>query len=129
MTDTTGGADRVSAPDGEVTGEEATHGEEGLVPALACDAVDLQTVLIRLTVTGDPAAVAEELPAPPLIDVHVVAGRFDVFAVGRFDDRTELNALLADLSTDPRVTAVTADTVLRTVCEHDASGLVASDSE
>lgn len=118
MTDSTGGSDGVPAADGA----------EGLVPALAPDAAGLQTVLIRLAVKGNPAAVATELPAPPLIDVHVVAGRFDVFAVGRFDDRTELNALLADLSTDPRVTAVTADTALRTVREHDASGLIASDT-
>jgi hypothetical protein len=103
---------------------EPTAGDGNVVPTIAYDAVGVQTVVIRLAVRGDPAAVAAELPAPPLIDVHVVAGRFDVFAVGRFDDRIALNALLADLSADPRVTTVTADTVLRTVREHDASGLV-----
>ena len=115
MTDRSGGTGRARPADGTV-------GE--VVPAIAYDAVGVQTVVFRLATRADPAAVAVELPVPPLIDVHVVAGRFDVFAVGRFDDRTELNALLAGLSTDPRVTTVTADTVLRTVREHDASGLV-----
>jgi DNA-binding Lrp family transcriptional regulator len=57
-------------------------------------------------------------------DAYETTGSYDALLVTRFDDLGELNGFLAELSTDERVTATTANVVLQTACEYEFTRLL-----
>jgi DNA-binding Lrp family transcriptional regulator len=96
---------------------------DGYVPVLDYDALGMQTVLIRLRVEGDLAEVLADHP-DCVTDAYETTGSYDALLVARFDDLGELNGFLAELSTDERVTATTANVVLQTACEYEFTRLL-----
>jgi DNA-binding Lrp family transcriptional regulator len=124
-----GAPDRPSArregwtPDDRVLELEREGRVDGYVPTLDYDALGMQTVLVRLRVTGDIEAVLADHSAR-VTDAYETTGSYDAFLVARFDDLGELNGFLAELSTDDRVAAATANVVLRTACEYEFAQLL-----
>lgn len=96
---------------------------DGYVPVLDYDAIGMQTVLIRLRVEGDLGEVLADHP-DCVTDAYETTGSYDALLVARFDDLGELNGFLAELSTDERVTATTANVVLQTPCEYEFTRLL-----
>lgn len=110
-------------PDDRVLELEREGRVDGYVPTLDYDALGMQTVLVRLRVTGDLETVLADHSAH-VTDAYETTGPYDAFLVARFDDLGELNGFLAELSTDDRVAAATANVVLRTACEYEFARLL-----
>jgi DNA-binding Lrp family transcriptional regulator len=111
------------APDERVLDLEREGRVDGYVPTLDYDALGMQTVLVRLCVRGDLEAVLAD-HGGPVTDAYETAGSYDALLIARFDDLGELNGFLAGLSTDDRVTAATANVVLRTAHEYEFTRLL-----
>ncbi|MEF8841837.1 MAG: Lrp/AsnC family transcriptional regulator [Haloarculaceae archaeon] len=105
-------------PDERVLELEREGRVDGYIPVLDYDGLGMQTVLVRLCVRGDLAAVLADHP-DCVTDAYETSGVYDALLIARFDDLGELNGFLAGLSTDDRVTAATANVVLRTACEYE----------
>ena len=96
---------------------------EGYVPSLDYDALGMQTVVVRLRVEGDVESVVADHDGP-VTDAYGTTGPYDALLVARFDDLGEMNDFLAELSTDDRVAAATANVVLRSACEYEFTRLL-----
>ena len=122
-------------PDRSIThGEGWTPGErvlelereglvDGYVPSLDYESLGLETVLVRLRVRGDVAAVVADHDER-VTDAYETTGPYNAVLIARFDDLGERNEFLAELSTDDRVAAATASVVLRTACEYEFTRLL-----
>ena len=111
------------SPDDRVLELEREGRVDGYVPALDYDALGMQTVVIRLRVEGDLGAVLAD-HADRVTDAYETTGPYDALLIARFDDLGERNEFLAGLSTDDRVSATTANVVLRTACEYEFARLL-----
>lgn len=96
---------------------------EGYVPTLDYDALGMQTVVVRLRVPGDLEAVLGD-HGRRVTDAYETTGPYDALLIARFADLGEMNDFLADLATDERVAAVTANVVLQTACEYEFTRLL-----
>ena len=96
---------------------------EGYVPSLDYDALGMQTVVVRLRVAGDLESVIAD-HGRRVTDAYETTGPFDALLIARFADLGEMNDFLAELSTDDRVTATTANVVLRAACEYEFTRLL-----
>ena len=110
-------------PDERVLELEREGRVEGYVPSLDYEALGMQTVVVRLRVEGDVEAVVRDY-AGPVTDAYETTGSYDALLIARFDDLDEFNGFLAELSTDERVSATTANVVLRTAFEYEFTRLL-----
>jgi DNA-binding Lrp family transcriptional regulator len=96
---------------------------EGYAPTLDYDALGMQTVVVRLRVLGDLEAVLAD-HGERVTDAYETTGAHDALLIARFADLGEMNDFLAELATDERVAAATANVVLRTACEYEFTRLL-----
>lgn len=110
-------------PESRVLELEREGRVEGYVPSLDYDALGMQTVVVRLRVRDDLAAILADHGAR-VTDAYETTGPYDTLLIARFVDLGEMNDFLAGLSTDERVTATTANVVLRAACEYEFTRLL-----
>jgi DNA-binding Lrp family transcriptional regulator len=96
----------------------------GYVPLLDHRRFGAETVIVWLRVPEAPVEVVVEDYAEHVTDAFELTGSTDLLLVARFDEEAAIDGFLAALSTDDRVTRVSANVVTRTACEYDHLPLV-----
>lgn len=111
-------------PDERVFELERRGAVTGYVPVLDRERFGTETVIVSLRVPEDPVEHIVEDYGERVTDAFELTGSTDLLMIARFDDQASIDEFLAALSTDDRVTAVTANLVTRAACEYDSLPLV-----